>query len=239
MVGITFGKYKTRGAGYHWVQNSMHPTKMNAFVKARYQKCIALLENKMVFFTDKKILDLGCGDGVLTFELYKKGAECYGVDSSEEAIDYAKKKHNWLKSKALFYVESCTKTHFKDAFFDGIISSDVIEHLNEPEMMLSEIHRLLKPGGIAVISTPIKFTKYPSDLMHSFEWFKEDFEILVKSIFSKAVFEYSHPLFWYELIIKGDKYRLGVNIMSYIINPFLNAGRWKYPCMQYSIIEKI
>lgn len=235
---IEFTKYKTCGAGYHWDDNSYHPKKMNAFVKARYQKCIQLLADKLGSCKDKKIIDLGCGDGVLTYQLFKYKAESYGVDLSEDAIQFARQKHNSLGSNARFFIESCTDTHFEDGYFDAAISSDVIEHLNNPGELLIEIQRLLKPNGVAIISTPIRFTEYPLDTLHTIEWFKDEFQTLIKNTFTQAAFEYSHPLFWYELTNRGGKYKIGVNILSYFKNPFLTIGKWKFPCMQYAIIIK-
>lgn len=235
---ILFEKYITRGAGYHWDQNSKHPLKMNAFVKARYQKCVKLIKGAMGSLGDKKILDMGCGDGALTYELSRRGAECYGVDLSEEAILFARHKHLELGSGASFYVESCLQTHFEDEYFEGVVSSDVIEHLDEPGMLLIEISRILKPQGVAVISTPVRFTERPFDKMHTVEWFPDEFKYLVQKEFSHASFEYSHPVVWYELFARGGKFRLGVNLLSYFSNPFLSAGKWRYPCMQYAVIEK-
>lgn len=235
---IVFEKYKTRGAGYHWEQNSLHPLKMNAFVKARYQKCVSLLAGGLGTLGGKRILDMGCGDGALTYELSLRGADCYGVDLSEEAICFAQHKHRSFGSKASFFVESCLKTHFDDDFFDGVVSSDVIEHLDEPVKMLVEMRRVLKPLGIAVISTPVRLTESPIDRMHVVEWFPEEFKILIQKVFPQAVFDYSHPVFWYELFSRGGRYRLFVNILSYFVNPFLKAGKWKYPSMQYALVKK-
>jgi 2-polyprenyl-3-methyl-5-hydroxy-6-metoxy-1,4-benzoquinol methylase len=236
---IIFEKYKTRGAGYHWDQNSKHPLKMNAFVKARYQKCARLLEGKLGSLSGKKILDMGCGDGVLTYELWKKGADCYGVDLSEEAIRFSERQHQSLGTGACFFVESCAQTHFGDGYFDGIVASDVIEHLDEPGLMLVEIQRVLKPYGIAVISTPVRFTEHPSDKMHTVEWFQDEFKVLVTGVFSQVVFEYSHPVVWLEIFSRSGQSRLVVNILSYFSNPFLGIGKWKFPSLQYAVIEKI
>ena len=235
---IEFTKYVTRGAGYHWEQNSRHLFKMNAFVKARYQKIMQLLKKKNDSFAGVKIIDLGCGDGVLTYELFKKGAKTYGIDLSDDAIKFAIWKHRSLGSEASFFVESCTDTHFGAESFDAAVSSDVIEHLTNPRMLLTEIYRVLKPNGLGVISTPIRFTQEPLDKMHTMEWFKEEFKGLVKDVFPIVEFEYSHPVFWYELMNRSRQHRFGVNLLSYIMNPFLTIGKWRFPAMQYAIIEK-
>jgi 2-polyprenyl-3-methyl-5-hydroxy-6-metoxy-1,4-benzoquinol methylase len=235
---IAFTKYKTRGYGYHWEQNSSHPIKMNASVKARYQKCLALLSEEIGTFSGKKIIDLGCGDGVITYELSHRGAESYGVDLSEEAINFAIKKHKSLGSDSKFFVESCNDTHFDDEYFDAIISSDVIEHLSDPKELLLEIKRLLRPGGVAVVSTPVRVTEEPLDQMHTIEWFPAEFREFVGEVFPDARFEYTHPIFWNELMSRSFRHKLLVNFVSYIKNPFLSTSKWKYYRLQYAIIKK-
>ena len=156
---IQFGKYETRGADYHWRQNSRHPLRMNAFVKARYQKCLTLLVDKTGDLANKNVLDFGCGDGVLTYELARCGANCYGIDLSFAAVQFAYRKHQQLGSNAFFCAGSCYDTCFPDRFFDGLIATEVIEHVQDQERFLREIDRVLKPGGTAVISTPVRFTE--------------------------------------------------------------------------------
>jgi 2-polyprenyl-3-methyl-5-hydroxy-6-metoxy-1,4-benzoquinol methylase len=235
---VEFEKYEKRGAGYHWEQNSLHPLKMNAFAKARYKKCLDLIESKIGDFSGKKILDFGCGDGVLTFELFRRGAEAYGIDISETAISFAKRKHGSLGSNASFFVESCCKTHFTNEFFDAIVSSDVIEHVAEVDMFLKEAHRILKTGGIAVISTPLRIFEFPLDKSHVVEWFPDEFKKIVKSVFPKMGIYYSHPVFWFELINYNRLTGLLVNLISYCKNPFLGTSGWRTFCMQYAVCEK-
>lgn len=67
---IDFIKYQKRGP-YHWLQVSNNLRKSNAFVKARYIKCVDLLENE-ISIEGKKVLDLGCGDGVLSYKLLRR-----------------------------------------------------------------------------------------------------------------------------------------------------------------------
>jgi len=235
---IDFKKYSVRGPGYHWLQNTNHPLQMNSFVKARYSECRKLLTEKLGNLKEKKLADFGCGDGVLTSYLAEKEAKCYGIDLSPEAIGFAQKKHLEIRSMASFQVGSCTDTNYEDDFFDGIICSDVIEHLEEPRKLLIEIRRVLKPKGFAIISTPIRFTEEPLDKMHIYEWYKNEYKELVCSTFQNADFHYSHPVFWYELFTKNRKGRLLVNFLSYFKNPFEYSKNWRFYCLQYAIVTK-
>jgi 2-polyprenyl-3-methyl-5-hydroxy-6-metoxy-1,4-benzoquinol methylase len=235
---LQFQKYETRGADYHWRQNSRHPLQMNAFVKARYQKCLALLVEKVGDLDHMKVLDFGCGDGVLTYELARQGAASYGIDLSFTAVQFAQYKHRQLGSTASFCAGSCYETSFPSQYFDALISTEVIEHVQEPERFLREIERGLRVGGTAVISTPVRFTETPLDKMHVIEWFPEAFKNVIRAVFPQAEFAYSHPLFWYEGINWSGKTRLLINLLSFIRNPFLSMGKWRYPCIQYAIIVK-
>jgi SAM-dependent methyltransferase len=95
-------------------------------------------------------LDLGCDDGVLTRELAKKinTNNLYGVEIIDEQIKIAEKNGIVIKNFDLnkeFNLES--------DYFDIIHANQVIEHLYNSDNFISEIYRVLKPGGYAIIST--------------------------------------------------------------------------------------
>src|SRR3989344_3137619 len=95
------------------------------------------------------ILDVGCASGWFLSEVQKRNpkAVCEGVDVYKAAIEYGKKKYPTLK---LRYADA-HKLPFRDESFDGVICSEVLEHVVEPERVLREIKRVLKPEGIAVV----------------------------------------------------------------------------------------
>ncbi len=232
---IEFQKYKQRGA-YHWDQISKNPLKSKAFVKGRYLKCIELIE-KTGELKNKIIIDFGCGDG-LAYLLWKKGAKVYGVDNSEIAIKYAIEKHKQHKTDCHFELANY-ETGFKENFFDFIICTDVIEHVLEPFRLLKEIKRVMKPGGYAVISTPIKLTEEPLDKMHVAEWFPEEFKSIMSQSFRDCKIYESHPLFWIEMLNRSFILRVLINFLSFFDNPFINKSRsWKYYTLQYAVVKK-
>jgi len=102
----------------------------------------------------KKILDFGCGNGELLQIFVNNGvrsSNLYGVDVSPELIKLSKKK---LKLKAKVKIYQGEKINFKDNFFDIILMTEVFEHLKDPKKTITELKRILKKGGILLITVP-------------------------------------------------------------------------------------
>lgn len=232
-----FNKYITRGAGYHWQQISKHPLKRSAFSVARYKNVISLVENN-VDIKGKSVLDVGCGDGVLSYLMSQKGLEASGVDSSREAIDFAKQK---TKNAIDFRVGDVYSLPWGDDSFDIVVSSDVIEHLDDVGKYISEIKRVLKKGGVCVLSTPIRITEKPLDSEHVVEWFEGEYHDLIESLFIENTFYKSHPVCFMEImtvpIFNKPWGKLFINILSMIgLNVFETfKSNFRYMALQYSV----
>jgi ubiquinone/menaquinone biosynthesis C-methylase UbiE len=93
------------------------------------------------------ILDLGCARGRFVKALSVSGARVVGVDRSWELLRTA------LDSPggSSFVLSTATRLPFADSIFDGVVCIEVIEHIPEVGAMLSEIARVTKPGGRAII----------------------------------------------------------------------------------------
>lgn len=104
--------------------------------------------------TDETVLDAGCGEGVLSCLLAKKGVTVVGVDISGPNIVAAKKlAREWgVEDKTTFMVGDAENLPFPDASFDVVVSSHVLEHLPNFHKGLSEIHRVTR--GKAVVALP-------------------------------------------------------------------------------------
>lgn len=237
MSEAEFKKYSKRGA-YHWEQISGNPLKANAFVKARYEHCVRLLEQAMGTLNGKKILDMGCGDGALTYLLSRRGAQAFGIDPSEIAIQYARQMHQQRGSGAEFAVRSGYDSGFEDGTFDAVVSTEVIEHVQEPARMLEEIRRILKPGGSALVSTPIRLTEEPMDPEHVVEWFPSQFQALVAAVFPTSAYSKSHPTLWSELQGRSKGLRILMSLFSTLHNPFFTGRGWKLFDLQYVLGTK-
>lgn len=90
-----------------------------------------------------KILDIGCGTGFRTHVLSKNGALVVGVDISAKNIKIARDRY----PKIRFFRMSAARLRFKDATHDQVHAIDVLEHVENLSAVLSEIARVLKPGG--------------------------------------------------------------------------------------------
>jgi 2-polyprenyl-3-methyl-5-hydroxy-6-metoxy-1,4-benzoquinol methylase len=97
-----------------------------------------------------KVLDIGCGSGKLVKYLRTKGVEAYGIEPSTALFD------EFLKNEPFFFKGAVADFIIKNpgARFDLIIAADVIEHVEQPVMLMRDIAGLLSPGGIVFISTP-------------------------------------------------------------------------------------
>ena len=100
---------------------------------------------------NKKILDAGCGSGIRSKILARKGAKVIGVDISKNMLDIAREYCKGLKIR--FDKASIDKLPYKNNSFDIIIASLVIHYLKNPNKAFKEFHRVLKKGGILIFST--------------------------------------------------------------------------------------
>lgn len=113
----------------------------------RYERLLPMVPREAA-----SVLDLGCGDGYLSVLLARRGHEVTAVDLARARLDkFADKAHELgiVRLQA-----SATGTGLEDASFDALVSSEVLEHLPEPEAMLVEARRLLRPGGTLVMCVP-------------------------------------------------------------------------------------
>ena len=105
-----------------------------------------------------RVLDAACGLGYGSYSLAElsKARAITGIDGSDYAIDYANTNFCPLSSKLDFfdgYLPECLKS-YPDGHFDVIVSFETLEHVEHPEALLKEFHRLLSPGGRIIVSVP-------------------------------------------------------------------------------------
>ncbi len=115
---------------------------------------------RMKFITDAidlsgcKVLDIGCGGGILTEALAKRGARATGIDLSKDSIEAAKIHASQQGLNIDYRYENIEETASKYAGeFDAITCMEMLEHVPDPNKIIAACTKLLKPGGHAFFST--------------------------------------------------------------------------------------
>jgi 2-polyprenyl-3-methyl-5-hydroxy-6-metoxy-1,4-benzoquinol methylase len=99
-----------------------------------------------------RVLDLGCGNGVLAAKLAKFGYEVVGIDPSHSGIEEARKLYPSIDFRVGGVYDDPASLDLGD--FDVVVSEEVVEHLYFPDALISFSDKVLRPGGKLVLSTP-------------------------------------------------------------------------------------
>lgn len=112
-------------------------------------------------FNGKKILDYWCWNWKLFEFLLQNWAnnqDLFGVDIEQSHLNYIKE-NVWISNLSLVNIDT-QWTICKSDFFDIIFCLDVIEHSEKPALILKELKRLIKPGGVIILCTPNRWTRH-------------------------------------------------------------------------------
>lgn len=101
---------------------------------------------------EQLVLDAGCGEGHLLERLHRLNPcnHYYGVDVTPVALEKA---HQRCPTATLKHA-NLSATEFPSEFFDGVICTEVLEHIYEYEAVIRELRRVLKPGGRLILTFP-------------------------------------------------------------------------------------
>jgi ubiquinone/menaquinone biosynthesis C-methylase UbiE len=101
---------------------------------------------------DKSVLEIGLGQGADSMQLINRGAIYHGIDLTEESVRRVKERFQLFdKHYREVQVANAEQIPYSDNYFDLVYSHGVIHHSPRIESIVSEIYRVLKPGGQAVI----------------------------------------------------------------------------------------
>ncbi len=127
------------------------PVFRSFFIK-RLTMCMDLLPEGRI----GTLLDVGCGTGIILPELVRRtGAEIWAVDTFLQ--EHSLKEMMRLEGiTAHLAAADLLRLPFKDDYFDAVLLISVLEHIKDLETAVAEIHRVLKPGGVAVAGFPTK-----------------------------------------------------------------------------------
>jgi len=98
-----------------------------------------------------KVLEIGCGLGTDGAEFAKAGADYTGVDLTEAAIELARKRFALFNLPGKFQTADAESLDFADDSFDLVYSHGVLHHTPDTAQAVREIHRVLRPGGRAIV----------------------------------------------------------------------------------------
>lgn len=118
---------------------------------ARYPFFNIIARRLLEEFNPKSVLDCGCAKGYLVYAFNELGIEACGIDISEYAIAQSPESVR----ASLFNVDvNSEKLPFEDQQFDMVTAIELVEHMQNYNHLISEIKRVLRPGGIVFITTP-------------------------------------------------------------------------------------
>lgn len=130
---------------------------------------------------DKIVLDIASGSGYGTKLLADSAKFVYGVDVNEVAINYSKE--NYSANNVEYLVGDGESIPLDDNSIDVVITFETIEHIKDYKKFLDEVDRVLKPDGLAIVSTPndIEFAEGNHFHLHEFEY--DELTMLLKKYF--------------------------------------------------------
>jgi 2-polyprenyl-3-methyl-5-hydroxy-6-metoxy-1,4-benzoquinol methylase len=129
------------------------------------------------------ILEIGCGEGRGVSTLLERVNSFTAVDKIKEAIDELQKR---FPSGKFISMNLPPLTSLGDNVYDFVISFQVIEHIENDALYLKEIHRVLKPGGMALITTPNRKMSLSRNPWHVREYLPEELSTLARKFFSNV-----------------------------------------------------
>jgi len=149
----------------------------------RYNEALALIKPQDV------VLDIACGTGFGTDIIASRtNGKVVGGDIAAEAIEECRGR--WNRTNLEFRVLDGTRLDFPDNYFDKIVSFETIEHTGQYKEMAAEFSRVLKPGGLLILSTPNRQVSSPNGIIvnpyHIQEFTVDELKEILGFSFSKV-----------------------------------------------------
>ena len=132
---------------YDWWNKSGHYKLLHRLNPIRLQYILSKCN-----LNKKKVLDIGCGGGILSEELCKQGAEVTGIDSSSKSISIAKQ-HAEQNNYDIKYINKSIFEITDLGIYDFIICFEMIEHINEPNNLIKKIKKHSSKSSGLFLST--------------------------------------------------------------------------------------
>jgi ubiquinone/menaquinone biosynthesis C-methylase UbiE len=149
----------------------------------RYEFAARFLSSRAI------VLDLGCGCGYGAAHLTAAPARrVVGIDRSQDGTHYARK--HYASTRLSFVTAGATSIPMKPGSLDAVIAMELIEHVQDDKAVLSEVKRVLKPGGVFVASTPNRLVtgsgEKPANPFHVREYTPQEFRAFLRQAFNEV-----------------------------------------------------
>lgn len=110
--------------------------------------------DSLASLSGKRVLDVGCGGGILSESMYFKGADVTGIDLGEKALNVAKLHQLESDAKVSYILTSVEQLALEQpASFDIVTCMEMLEHVPDPASIVAACAKLVKPGGAVFFST--------------------------------------------------------------------------------------
>jgi 2-polyprenyl-3-methyl-5-hydroxy-6-metoxy-1,4-benzoquinol methylase len=181
------------------------------------------------------VLEVGCGEGRGVGLLMQQAKSFTAVDKIQELIDSLQVKYPAGKFLSM---NIPPLKELQNETYDSIVSFQVIEHIQDDALFLQEIHRVLKPGGIALLTTPNRKMSLSRNPWHIREYLAHELKNLAAKIFSevemKGITGNKRVMEYYEQnkksvrrITRFDIFNLQYNLPASILRvPYEILNRW-------------
>jgi ubiquinone/menaquinone biosynthesis C-methylase UbiE len=147
----------------------------------------------------RQVLDVACGEGYGSALLAREASHVTGVDVSTEAVAHARREYAAI-ANARFEVAPCTQLPAGDASLDVAVSFETLEHIEEQERFLDELARVLRPGGLLILSCPNRLEYRDrrgfENPFHVKELYREELAKLLASRFPHCAWYGQRPSFF-------------------------------------------
>ena len=153
-----------------------------SFNNVTYQRCQFAYEYAQPYIQGKKVLDVGCGLAFGTSYMANHASEITGMDY--DAITIRANRKNYQSQRNIAFIEGrIPPLNFPDETFEVITSFQFIEHIHKRKEFIKEAHRVLKKGGVLLLSTPNSKMSLARNPFHVHEYTFKEMKNEVTSIF--------------------------------------------------------
>ena len=139
------------------------PEDMGHFRRSLEKRRFHIIAGLVPYSAASRVLDAGCGSGWLSEILCRRGFTVHAIDLGLDSIRRASARIGNLLAKAsgsrneravYFTLGDVYRLPYEDGYFNAVVASEIIEHLERPGEAVQEFARVIRPGGTLVVSTP-------------------------------------------------------------------------------------